>query len=240
MNLRLLNALRLSLSLSTAALVFGTFAMQPLAGQQRGRNTRSDSLARVVVLLDGYVQTRFEQDEGKFGLSRLMPPVNGHQTVWYGLPVANEREKEIMEAVRATRLEYLVEFVPCAHKPGNPTIKPIEPDAELEGQGITLVAARSSAAPFEPYSFSKARQEFRKTTEGPIHKEALSKLPRLKKGDTVDTYAAGWYVALRPVRASKTSCLTCHKGANAGDTLGIMLYAVRPVPVSAPKVPPGN
>ena len=227
-----------SLLISSTTLLCIT-ALLPLYGQPFRPNAKSDGQSRVVALLDGYVQTRFEQDEGKFGLRRLPEPVNGHGPVYYKLQATNDREKEILHAVNSSPYEYLVEFLHCTHFPGH-----MRSGARLRDDGarlkvdvpthLTLIAARSATASFEPYAFSKARDEFQKTTEAPMEKAAAAVLPRLKRGDAVDTTVGGWHLALRPVRASKAACLNCHVGAKPGDTLGVMAYAVRPAgkPVS--------
>jgi hypothetical protein len=228
MTLGIPKAHRLILSMTSAALLVGAIAPLPLRGQRSRRDARDNASSRTVVLLDGYVQTRFEQDEGKFGLSRLAPPVRGHSSIWYDLPAANDREKEILEAVNASHVEYLVEFVHCAHIPGSVGGVKSGPQPSVDAMGFTLVAAKSPMASFPPYSNPKAREEFHKSTEEPLEKQAMALLPRLQKGETIDTSVAGWHVAFRPVRASKASCIRCHAGTKGGDTLGIMLYAVRP------------
>jgi len=89
------------------------------------------------------------------------------------------------------------------------------------------IGSKSRVAPFRPYLYTKEREQFRKTTEESIEKKASGAIGRLAKGVSVDTTVGTWQVAFRPVRASKASCLNCHAGANAGDMLGVMAYAVR-------------
>lgn len=195
--------------------------------------TSSDIMtsAQVVKLLDGFVQRRFLEDNGKFGLMRLPPPVSGHDTVQYKLHAQDSGEKEVIRAVNAFEYEYLVEFLHCKHVPGRKQDPPAEP--EKEGvKSITLVAAKSASTPFAPYSFPKERKQFRTDTEEPILKQAGSIFGRLAKGAAVDTTVGTWQVSFRPVRASKQSCLNCHAGARMGDTLGVMAYAVRQLPKS--------
>lgn len=222
------------LLLSGATLAAALVALPARPAEKAGKPT---SAATVILLLDGYVQTRFEQDDGKFGLMRIPPPVDGHDTIGYQLYPQNDGEKDILRTVGDSGLEYLVEFIHCTHVPGHRqepgTPRPDPPRVTT----ITLVAAKSTAAPFRPYTFSKEREEFMKTTELPIIKKASAAMDRLAKGAAVDTKLDTWKVAFRPVRASKASCLNCHVGAKAGDTLGIMAYAVRPPIKPAPTGP---
>lgn len=51
-------------------------------------------------------------------------------------------------------------------------------------------------------------------------------LPKLKQGESVDAETGKWLVAMRPIRALKASCISCHAGAHKGDTLGVMVYAI--------------
>ena len=191
-------------------------------------DTSSDKMtaAQVVELLDGLVQRRFLEDNGKFGLMRLPPPVSGHDTVQYKLHAQDSGEKEVIHAVDASEYEYLVEFLHCTHVPGRKQYPPAEPE-KAGVKSITLVAAKSASTPFPPYSFPKERKQFCTDTEEPIVKQANSVFGRLAKGAAVDTALGTWQVSFRPVRASKQSCLNCHAGAKMGDTLGVMAYAVR-------------
>lgn len=222
-NLR--RALITAIAVSSA---LATTSMLPLYAERSKGVQKTDPGARVILLRDGYVQTRFEQTNGMFGLSRMPEPVNGHNSIGCRLRAANDREKEVMKEVEKSRYEYLVEFMHCRHPAGRPFSAGDEAATMVDAQGITLVAANSKAVNVEAYSFAKAREAFVKETEEPLKKEALSALPKLQCGDSIDTTIGEWRVAMRPVRASSAACLRCHAGAQGGDTLGVMLYAVRP------------
>lgn len=197
-------------------------------GEQAKKAGSSDTPERLIVLLDGYIQTRFEQDEGRFGLSRLPPPVEGHGSIPYDLQASNDREREIVRAVNGSQYEFLVEFLHCPHSPGRlPGTNPAS-NAMTARVGLTLIAAKSSLVTFKPYSFSKERVQFRKSIEEGLEKQAIAEIPRLKQGSAINMSVSGWRVALRPIRASTAVCLNCHTGAKGGDVLGAVLYAVRP------------
>ncbi len=103
--------------------------------------------------------------------------------------------------MKASGYEYLVEFVHCTHVPGrklNPAKTAEGPDEPVRVRGMSLVAAKSTAVPFEPYSFVKEREVFRKTLEEPIEKKASGAVGKLAKGVAVDTRVETWQIAFRP------------------------------------------
>ena len=60
-----------------------------------------------------------------------------------------------------------------------------------------------------------------------VEKKTLAVLPKLMKGQEQQAEAKEWSVLMRPVLAAKQECLNCHTTAKLGDTLGVMVYAVR-------------
>ena len=54
----------------------------------------------------------------------------------------------------------------------------------------------------------------------------MTALPRVKRGLSVQLSTATERVFLRPIKADKASCLSCHAGAKMGETLGAMVYTV--------------
>ena len=50
----------------------------------------------------------------------------------------------------------------------------------------------------------------------------------LIKRDRHDFVVADWKFTARAVRATTSQCLSCHRGRNIGDPLGVVLYAYQP------------
>jgi hypothetical protein len=50
----------------------------------------------------------------------------------------------------------------------------------------------------------------------------------LRKRERYDFDEGGWSFTARPVRASAAECLSCHRGRQIGEALGVVLYAYRP------------
>lgn len=50
----------------------------------------------------------------------------------------------------------------------------------------------------------------------------------LGERDRYDFELAEWKFTARPLRASTTKCVSCHRGRSVGDPLGVVLYAYRP------------
>jgi hypothetical protein len=72
--------------------------------------------------------------------------------------------------------------------------------------------------------------------EAKFRQAAVSALPALKQGRPFEKPVDGWLVACRAVRA-KGECIGCHRGAREGETLGVIVYAVREaIDPSVPKV----
>lgn len=55
---------------------------------------------------------------------------------------------------------------------------------------------------------------------------SLSALPQLKNNAEATASSGVWSITLRPVRATKQSCVGCHHGSKQGATLGVLMYAV--------------
>lgn len=51
---------------------------------------------------------------------------------------------------------------------------------------------------------------------------------KLAERERHDFELTDWKFTARPIRASTTKCLTCHRGSSVGDPLGVVLYAYRP------------
>ena len=62
-----------------------------------------------------------------------------------------------------------------------------------------------------------------------VKNRAIDGLPQLMNGKEYRSEKADWTMLMRPTLA-KQECLSCHKGAKSGDTLGVMVYAVRKTP----------
>ena len=60
-----------------------------------------------------------------------------------------------------------------------------------------------------------------------LEKKAITALPKLMKGQEQQAETKDWHILMRPVLAAKQECLDCHTKAKMGDTLGVMVYAVR-------------
>ncbi|HLJ54219.1 MAG TPA: hypothetical protein VKT77_04215 [Chthonomonadaceae bacterium] len=228
MKLQSLTTLRLWAVVGIATAGTAAAAMLLLPGRAPAGPDRNSAGAKTIVLLDGYVQSRFEEDNNRFGADRLPPPVRGHDTIRYELAAATPYEHQVLKEVSDLGSEYVVEFVHCTHPLGRKQLAQAPADDGPKVLGITLIAAKTSEAPIRPYSFGKDREPFRKSVEEPIQKRAADDISKLMKGTPVDATIGTWHVAYRPVRASKASCLKCHVGASGGDVLGIMAYAVRP------------
>lgn len=169
----------------------------------------------VADMLDSIVQPRFQKNAGQFGVDRVV--FHGHDNI-YGLTAVTSGEKRRLRRINAAHRPYVIAFLHCAHKPGKDMVTKeteYEPPIKLTVQ--TLATATSTDA---------GSQRLMDWGDNNLDKVVVPAWPMLKQGVGVDRDFGNWQVVMRPVRASKSSCLSCHAGASRGDTLGVMVYAV--------------
>ncbi len=178
---------------------------------------------QVADTLDSIVQPRFQQNAGRFGVDRIL--FKGHDNI-YSLTGMTASEKRRFRQVNAAHRPYVIAFLHCAHKPGHDLLDKRHESEELPNAFLqSLAAATATDAGLEKlWDWSGARLE----------KAVLPDLPRLRQGTGMDQDFGNWRLVLRPVRASRASCLGCHAGAKRGDTLGVMVYAVDKAVIHAP------
>ncbi len=166
--------------------------------------------------LDRIVQPRFQQNAGRFGIDRVL--VGGHDDV-YGLDVTTARERANLRLAKQARRPFVVAFLHCVHKPGQPVgAKAIEPlDKDFKPYVTVLAAATKTQAGTEKlYDWGAAHLE----------RVTVPLVPQLRRGENLEAQEGNWQIVMRPVRALRASCIGCHAGAKRGDTLGVMVYAV--------------
>ncbi len=173
---------------------------------------------QVAETLDSIVQPRFQQNAGRFGVDRIVQ-VEGHAPVSWVDP-NSPFERRQFAAVQASHRSYVLAFLHCRHKPGahvDPPAPadPLPSDFKPSVDALLTVGGTQAGADRAFHWANKALEPL-----------VLPYLDPLKHGHPVQTDYENWVVVMRPVRALHSSCLTCHAGAQRGDTLGIMVYAV--------------
>jgi hypothetical protein len=207
--------------------------------------TRADPPLKVAQLLDSVIQPRFEKDAGVFGLERLLI-LNGHRSLHEetnGLKPQGKQEIEILKRVTESHRDYLISFLHCAHVPGkshprtpgqtDPRPAPSKPEGEIK-PSLTPLIWQGELTPYvtlepanqTPEALAAAAGKLRERNTG-IFKIATEALPALKQGKGAEKRLDDWFVAVRPILASKESCLGCHTGAKKGDLLGAVVYTIR-------------
>ncbi len=173
---------------------------------------------QVADTLDAVVQPRFQQSAGRFGVDRVVH-LEGHERVSWIDP-SSRTEARQFAAIRASHRSYVLAFLHCRHKPGAhvdpPTpAAPLEPDFTPSVSTLLTVGGTQAGA-YRTFHWANRALE-------PL---VLPYLDPLKHGHPVQADYENWTVVMRPVRALHASCLGCHAGAQRGDTLGVMVYAV--------------
>ena len=183
--------------------------------------------------LDKIVQPRFQDaSAGKFGMSRLVPAVNGHQAVGFQgyFRTENPTEAALLARADAANRPYVLAFLHCAHVPGKPDAETPSPTFTLSSPvlpRLITITVRGGTLKSRHYGFSDGMTiRYVRETEPALQSAALRVLPSVMKGRNAQATSDHWTLFLRPVRALHSSCLTCHTTAKYGDTLGVMVYAV--------------
>lgn len=184
--------------------------------------TAAHTPRQVADALDKIVQPRFQDvTAGAFGMMRLVPVASGHQAVGFydDFRTSTPAEAALLAAADAPRHPYVMAFLHCAHVPGRPGTPPVG----LPRSWLSRITSRAFALPLSPEHVQAGMER----DSALIQKTATDALPALRKGKPQEKAAGEWLVVMRPVRASTDTCLGCHVGAQRGDTLGVMVYAVR-------------
>ena len=202
---------------------------------------------QIANMLDGIVQPRFYDESGMFGMSRMEPLIRGHERASrlplhargaagkpsvqtrasprLGAYELTEHDMEVLKAIRAQNRDYQVGFLHTSHVPGQrpsplsgrvPSSKGPQLALKVDPRLDTMYDSATNTATF-----------FR----GAAHKDsvyaaAIKALPELLQGKAAVGETEKAYVFLRPVTASKETCVKCHEGSKAGDCLGVMVYTV--------------
>ena len=212
---------------------------------------RAEAL-QIANMLDGIVQPRFYVEAGAFGLSRLAPLISGHESasrVMLTVPKNNgndtgaatlqtsqasivrsrygltEHDMEVLKAVRAQNRDYQVGFLHTTHVPGRQRF-------QMTAQGGARTApqeARKIDTTLDTMydSETNVASFWRKAPrKDDVFEESLKAMPTLEQGKPAEVETKTRYVFLRPVTASKETCVKCHEGSKPGDCLGVMVYVV--------------
>ncbi len=178
---------------------------------------------QVADTLDSIVQPRFQQNAGRFGVDRIM--FAGHDNI-YGLTGMTASEKRRFRSVNAAHRPYVIAFLHCAHKPGRDLLTHTRDSDEPDVPSLQTLASATAT--------DSGSQKLFDWSQDHLEKVVLPHLPVLRQGTGIDQDFGNWRLVLRPVRASRESCLGCHAGAKRGDTLGVMVYAVDKATIHAP------
>lgn len=179
------------------------------------------SAMQVAETLDAYVQPRFEILRDKnFGAMRIV--FKKHAGV-VQLKVESPKERELIANVNATGRDYAICLLHCAPKPESSALKVI-PRLELLYFNQQAIATDwdnrvNRTRPDDAATYGLDWPKITLSAEHALH--------QLTIGQEKRTSMAKWDILMRPVLASNQECLSCHKNAKQGDTLGVMVYAVR-------------
>jgi hypothetical protein len=178
---------------------------------------RLETADQVALALDTYVQPRFEILRDKnFGAIRITYPRHAGVNQ---LKVETPLEKRIVADVNASGRDYAIYLLHCAPTPPSQGYTP-QPTLDL------LYYNRDPAQDDSHY-LTGARQREGALEFDQIEQRAIAARADLMRGREQWATVGEWRVLMRPVGANSRACLGCHTDARHGDTLGVMVYAVR-------------
>jgi hypothetical protein len=182
-----------------------------------------DGASRVVNRLDALVQPRFQLSMGEFGIDRVASSLQGHPKV--GLMAdetsSEQRQERVIEHMGRP---FILAMLHCAHRPGRfNSDRSTELDLTSD-HGTTLIDCESSsdAAAINDYNWA----------DNHLDKVTAPYLGQVKHGQAVEVVVGKWLLAIRPVKATHQSCVTCHSGQKLGGTLGALVYMVHLKPAA--------
>lgn len=196
----------------TLALFVGALAVQ---GSRSHEESKTNPERETAELLDSLVQPRFQVTNGKdFGMGRIAPLIKGHGHMGLIEP-ESEAEKRILAQVTALGCEYRLGFVHTGYQLSRYTGK----------------AVRTNTPDFETVWRDNADYNAHKNESlAPYKERILPMVGQLERGAKIDTQQAEWQVFLRPVKAEKATCASCHAGVKTGQVMGAMVYLVKKSP----------
>ena len=196
-------------------MVFSLVALVAAVGLAVG-HTDSDAKTnperQVADLLDSVIQPRFQVTNGKdFGISRIAPKIKGHGHMGILKP-ENDKEAKALEQVAASGYEYKLGFV-------------------HNGFALSRYSAKTIPAKDLP-SFDRIWKDNNDYKEKDlpglesVGSKVLAKAERLEKGQGIEVESGDWRVFVRPVKAERDTCASCHAGVKPGQTMGAMVYLI--------------
>ncbi len=221
-----------AMAVSGMVLGAGIVAVSAETMQQTASADRIETPLDVANRLDAVIQQRFISIKDMFGMSRIIK-LAGHDSVRF-FPQTNE-EKRSMGEIRAAGRTYVIGFQRVSRAVASPHNS--QPMTGNPGAPFRTRGSNSQLAVLTWTDPSHVGRQDRKASEAadramePVYKSmetiADASLEKLAKGSVVDSEHGEWVLALRPVKASTAECLGCHSGSHKGDTLGVMVYAVK-------------
>lgn len=184
-----------------------------LARTDSTKDAKTNPERQVADLLDSVIQPRFQVTNGKdFGISRVAPKIKGHGHMGMLKP-ENDKEAKILEQVTASGYEYKLGFV-------------------HNGFALSRYSGKAVSAKELP-SFDRIWKDNKDFIEKALPgleaaaTKVLAKADRLEKGQDVEVESGDWHVFVRPIKAERETCASCHAGVKPSQVMGAMVYLVR-------------
>ena len=201
--------------------------------------------------LDAYFLPPFQETlPGEFGMGRLRPKSRGHTKSRDFFPVVLQRMNSgrvvdpngpaprLAKEAKSLRLELRVAMLHLRALPDSYSTSGLAPFKGSQAQIFVespepRLEVDKDSTPQERsrlmIPFSKHLEKARRDEEALLNDVILFKLTEARAGKDTAFSEKGWKFVLRPIRAESAACLSCHTDAKKGETLGVLVYMLRPV-----------
>jgi hypothetical protein len=173
--------------------------------------------------LDRCVQKRF-QDRASFGMGRMGPRKQPHRDV-RSFSSENPAEQAVIDGLRAKGYEVIVYLAGRKIVETPPVSAASRRRYGVQGPALITNKSMASQPPSKTWLLAESR----------------TALESFQTGDGYVLKRGAWTVAMRPLRATNSGCVSCHTSGIAagsegakdkiavGDPIGVAIYAYRQV-----------
>jgi hypothetical protein len=165
-----------------------------------------------IARLHSSIQLRF-LDRTAFGMSRILP--NQHRGIREFRP-ENATEQSITSTLQDKGYEVALFLAG----------RGVLTDRPVSANSLLLELARRRNLPQGPAFITKIAKAGELPSQDALLAAGRAGFAALENVEAYDVAESGWTVAMRALRANGT-CVGCHAGTKAGDTLGVAMYVYR-------------
>jgi hypothetical protein len=184
----------------------------------------------LIARLDACLLLRFQTNMTQFGSDRILPKRPAHPPRLEVLE--SDWQPESLES-------FFYQSEPPVQRRGEALVKELERRKQELRVGILHLRpvpnpySKDEAEPFSrPFAqvlleSEETERSAQKQEEALLNEAVLPRVEATLRGKESLLQQQGWSFTIKPIRAEKDACLSCHKDAQKGDVLGALVYMIR-------------